>query len=55
MPVLTCRECGQEADRFERGWKAWVVWEDEGPDDELVILCPDCCIREELAQGGREP
>jgi hypothetical protein len=48
-PVLRCRECDAQTDRFERGWRAYVVDEDYGPDDELVVLCPDCCEREELA------
>jgi hypothetical protein len=47
---LVCAECGQIAEAEARGWRAHLVWADEGPPrDELVLLCPDCAQRERLA------
>jgi hypothetical protein len=37
---LPCAECGR-LDDGERGWQAHFVPADEGPEDELVVRCPE--------------
>ena len=47
---LVCAECGRIADDRAGGWRAaHLVWTDEGPpEDELVVICPECVEREQL-------
>ena len=44
--VLQCLECHVATASFERGWRAFLVPADEGPTEELVVLCPECWERE---------
>jgi hypothetical protein len=46
---LVCAECGWLSDQRASGWRALVVSDDDElplQDDDVVVLCPDCAIRE---------
>ena len=47
--IPQCAECHRAAVELERGWRAYFVPADVGPEGELVVLCPVCSEREQLA------
>jgi len=47
---LLSAECGRTAEDDARGWRVYLVWADTGPKGELVVICPDCAEREQLAE-----
>jgi hypothetical protein len=47
--IPQCVECHRAVVELERGWRAYLVPADEGPEAELVVICPDCAEREQLA------
>ncbi len=41
--VLVCEECGGYSYQHERGWRAALVTDPEGADDdEIAVYCPSC-------------
>jgi len=43
--VLQCVECHVATAWFERGWRAYLTDDEDGPA-YAVILCPECSERE---------
>jgi DNA-directed RNA polymerase subunit RPC12/RpoP len=45
--ALVCMECGAESDALAYGWRAYLApAEDEEPEGEILIFCPECARRE---------
>ena len=44
--LLRCVESGPGSDALARDWRAYLAPEDDEPEDELLVFCPDCAERE---------
>ncbi|HSL64563.1 MAG TPA: hypothetical protein VK874_07880 [Gaiellaceae bacterium] len=43
---LVCLECGRQADKQARGWRALIGGGYEGEPREVGVYCPRCAARE---------
>lgn len=45
VPGLSCLECAEWTEEFERGWRAYLT-DDRFEPAEAVVYCPACAERE---------
>jgi len=44
--TLVCLECEEHADDEARGWEAHRCDVDDDGENEILVYCPDCAVRE---------
>jgi hypothetical protein len=51
--LLKCVECGAESDQLASGWQAYAAnkLDEDEPETEVLMFCPECAEREFRSLG----